>query len=299
MRREDFDEFAQLLDAAFDILGKTPAAKLVSPTAKALFFQALAEYPLPQVRAAIGAHIKRGKFTPTPADIVEHVEASTNGDGRPGPEEAWAIALASQDERETVVWTAETAEALRIARPVLESSGAISGRKTFLEAYTRLVNVARSAKVSVRWSVHMGWDSTSHAQALHKAIQQGLLPAPAPDSAQGLLLAHAADLGQLPLTENESAVPQLEGPEGEKVPELALSGGPKDQLAKVKQMLADSTAERERRLQAKVDQRNETEAEFKRNTAERVRQYQKFVKLADQVQVHRTEGERIEQAGQP
>jgi hypothetical protein len=300
MRKEDFDEFAQLLDAAYDLIGKTPAAKVISATSKALFFQALQEYPLPQVRAAIAAHIKdpeSGKFTPSPAHLVEKIERHTAArDSRPGPEEAWAIALASQDEAETVVWTGETAEAFRIAQPVLAASGAISGRKTFLEAYTRLTEAARVAKRPVKWSAHLGWDSTRQAVVLHKAIQQGLLPAPASDSAQGLLLTHAADLGHLPLPEGATLL--LEGPEGEKVPELALPGGPRDQLAKVKQMLADSAAERERRLQAKVDQRNQDEAEFKRTTAQRVQQYQKFIKLADQVQVTRAEGERVEQAGQ-
>jgi hypothetical protein len=60
-------------------------------------------------------------------------------------------------------------------------------------------------------------------------------------------------------------------------------------------MLADSAAERESRLQAKVDARNETEAEFKRNLDRRVAEYQKF---ADQVQVTRAEGERVKQAGE-
>jgi hypothetical protein len=271
MRENDFDEFSQLLDAAFDILGKTPAAKVVSPTAKALFFQALAEYPLPLVRAAIGAHVKRGKFTPTPGDIVDHIEASTNGDGRPGPEEAWAIALASQDERDTVVWTSETAQAWTVARPVMETSGPISARKTFTETYTRLIAASRAQRRPVVWSAHLGWDKAMQAQVLQRATDQGLLPAP---SVAGL----------------------LPPPE---VPELALSPDARAQLAKVKQMLAESAAERESRLQAKVDARNETEAEFKRNLNQRVAEYQRFAKLADQVQVTRAEGERAEKAGQP
>jgi len=268
MRENDFDEFSQLLDAAFDILGKTPAAKVVSPTAKALFFQALAEYPLPLVRAAIGAHVKRGKFTPTPGDIVDHIEASTNGDGRPGPEEAWAIALASQDERDTVVWTSETAQAWTVARPVMETSGPISARKTFTETYTRLIAAARAQRRPVAWSAHLGWDKAMQAQVLQRATEQGLLPAP---SVAGL----------------------LPPPE---VPDSELSPEGRAQLAKVKQMLADSAAERESRLQAKVDARNETEAEFKRNLNQRVAEYQRFAKLADQVQVTRAEGERAQPA---
>lgn len=296
MRREDFQEFADLLDAAFDLIGKTPAAKIISPTAKALFFQALAEYPLPQVRAAIGEHIKRGEFTPTPAAIIKILEAAIATDTRPGPEEAWAIALAGQDERESVVWTAETFEAMQIARPVLESSGPITGRKTFLEAYTRLVDAARQEKRPAQWSLHAGWDRDRLALVLHQAVKRGQLPAPRGEQAK--LLEHAVDLGVLPRPGNESAVPLLEGPEGEKRPELALSGGPRDQLEKVKQMLADGAAERERRLQAVVDQRNETEAEFKRTTAARVRQHRRYVAIADQTQVQREEALSVRKAGE-
>jgi hypothetical protein len=66
----------------------------------------------------------------------------------------------------------------------------------------------------------------------------------------------------------------------------------------VKQMLADSAAERESRLQAKVDARNETEAEFKRNLNQRVAEYQKFADWPTRCRC-RAEGERVEQAGQP
>lgn len=270
MRENDYDEFAALLAATFDVLGKTPAAKVVSPSAQALFFQALAEYPLPQVRAALAAHVKRGKFTPTPADIVEHIEAATNGDGRPGPEEAWAIALASQDERDTVVWTAETAQAWNTARAVMDTSGPISARKTFTETYTRLVAAARAQRVPVKWSVHLGWDKVGQAMVLQRAVQQGLLPAP-------------------------SVVGLLPSPE---VTDSALSPEGRAQLAKVKQMLADSAAEREARLQARVDRRNEDEAEFKRNLARRVAEYQRFARQVDQVQVQRAEGETVQQAAE-
>jgi hypothetical protein len=271
MRREDFKEFAELLDAAFDLIGKTPAAKIISPTSKALFFQALAEYPLPAVRGALGEHIKRGEFTPTPAAIIKLLEAAGDADTRPGPEEAWAIALASQDERDTVVWTAETAEALQIARPVLESSGPISGRKTFIEAYSRLVEAARQAKRPAQWSAHLGWDKSQQAAVLQRAVDRGLLPAP-------------------------KVTALLPPPE---VPELALSGDARDQLAKVKQMLADGAAQRDKRLQDAADARNETEAQFRRDLNERVRQYQAYIRTADRAQVTRAEGERVEQAGQP
>jgi len=270
MRENDFDEFAALLQAAFDVLGKTPAAKVISPTAQALFFQALAEYPMPQVRAALAAHVKRGKFTPTPADVVEHIEAATNGDGRPGPEEAWALALASQDERDTVVWTSETAQAWQLARPVMETSGPITARKTFTETYTRLIAAARAQRRPVTWSAHLGWDKATQDHVLQQAVHQGLLPAP-------------AVVGLLPPPE---------------VPDSALSDKAREQLAKVKQLLADSAAERERKREAMIQTRNETEAEYRRNLNQRVRDHQKFIRMVDQGQVTRAEGETVQQAAE-
>lgn len=271
MRREDYDEFAQLLDAAFDLIGKTPAAKVVSATSKALFFQALADYPLPQVRAAIGTHVKRGKFTPTPADLIEHLEAASASDTRPGPEEAWAIALTARDEHDSIVWTSEVAEAWGIARPVLDTSGAISARKTFIEAYERLVSLARTTRRPVVWTAHLGWDKGRQAMVLQRAVDLGLLPA-------------KKVAGLLPPPE---------------VPDSELSDAAGAQLATIKKMLADSAAARERRLQEAVDARNESEAEFNRNTAQRVRDYQAYIRTADQAQVQRAEAERIQQPGSP
>jgi hypothetical protein len=147
--------------------------------------------------------------------VVEHIEASTNGDGRPGPEEAWAIALASQDERDTVVWTSETAQAWQLARPVMETSGPITARKTFTETYTRLIAAARAQHRPVTWSAHLGWDKAMQGQVLQRAVDQGLLPAP-------------------------SVVGLLPAPE---VPDSALSPEGRAQLAKVKQMLADGAAD--------------------------------------------------------
>lgn len=198
MREADFDEFSELLKAAFDILGKTPAAKVISSTTLALWFQALAEYPLPAVRAALGAHIRRGKFTPTPADIIEHLEAAGQQDNRLGPEESWALALTSVDQSDTVVWTTECAEAFRIAAPVLSSSGPISARKTFLEAYDRLVSIARAAHEPAEWVTTIGWDMRKRKLALARAVKAGFLPAPA-----AMALLPAPEVEKEPLTDKE------------------------------------------------------------------------------------------------
>lgn len=288
MRREDFDEFSDLLDGVFDLIGKTPAAKAVSATAKALFFQALAEYPLPAVRAALGAHVKRGEFTPTPAAIIKLIEGAAALDTRPGPEEAWAIALLSRDEGDTIVWTTECAEAFTIARPVLDSSGPISGRKTFLEAYERLVGAARAAKLPAVWTAHAGWDTARRAVALQRAVDKGLLAAP---SVAGLLPPPDDGPEQVP-----SGVALLAGP---KVPVLAPDEREKAraQLAAVKKMILEGYAAKMARLDAMIDGRIQDEDEFKRTLAQRVAKHQAYVLMADQAQVKRRESEQVQQAG--
>jgi hypothetical protein len=291
MRQNDFDEFAALLDGTFDILGKTPQAKLVSPTAKAMWFKALEEYPLPAVREALGFHVKRGTYTPVPSDVVQFIEGAKGNDGRPGAEEAWAIALTSRDENDTIVWTAECAEAFTRARPVLESSGAISARKTFLEVYEALVAAARKAQRPAVWSVHLGFDKTQHARVLTRAVEQGRLPA-------------KAVMNMLPPPDDgPDAVPSgqrllLSGP---KVPEMAPEEreAARAQLAKVRKMLADGMEEKRRRLEASIDTRIQTEDQFKADLNRRVREHQAYIRMADGVQLRRAEDQVVRQAGEP
>jgi len=136
----------------------------------------LAPYPLRVIAAAFLSYMgENDTFEPKPVAIANRCKLL---DGRPGAEEAWAMALTAQDESDTVVWTSEIAEALSIARPVLDSSGAISARKTFIEAYERIVAKARLSHTPVQWSPSLGWDLTKREAVLKTAVNAGLLPAP-------------------------------------------------------------------------------------------------------------------------
>lgn len=267
MREADFNEFRELLTAAFDILGKTPAAKVISPTSLALWFQALAEFPLPAVRAGLAAQIKRGTFTPVPADVVGFIESSLQRDNRPGGEEAWALGLSTLDDMNTVVWTQEAAEAFGKAQPVLESSGPISARKTFLEVYERIVAANRQKRVAVRWFVSPGSDVETYRLAVNDAVVAGLLPAP-----------------DKPL--------ELAAPESEPVRTLS----PHEQLAAIRDLLLDGVAEKQRRADEAIDGRIEDEDDFKRDLARRVAEREAFIRMADQGQVRRQEAERVQRA---
>lgn len=249
MRTEDFEEFASLLDATFDMIGKSPAAKLISPGAKALFFEDMRRFPLPLVRSALAAHRadgERGKWTPSPADLIFQIERHQKRDNRPGAEEAWAIALTTMDDQNTVVWTQEAAEAFAKARPVLESSGAISARKTFLEVYERLVAISRQAGVAVHWFPSPGLDKVGYEAAVKKAVAAGLLAAPTPAPAA-----------------------LLEAPA--KPETFCLS--PREQLAFLHKKLAEGAAAKLARLDAAADARVEAEDKITTKIQDQVRQY--------------------------
>lgn len=180
MREQDYGEFVALLDAAYDLIG-SGQNKTISPQAKALFFKALGQYSIEQFRVGLNGHCmdkQRGRFTPKPADIIEQIEGATGGDGRPSDDEAWAIALTSQDEADTVIWTTEIAEAYGIAQTVMATGDKVGARMAFKDAYSRLVTSARQSGHKVNWVASLGWDKTRQAEVLKKAVTAGLLPAP-------------------------------------------------------------------------------------------------------------------------
>lgn len=117
MQPRDFPEFSDLLDDVWGLKGQPLTAGQ-----KAMFFRAMAQYPLIEVRAGLDAHIrdpKRGQFLPMPADVIAQINGLVADDGRPGAEEAWAVAYRATNEAATVVWTDEMAEAFGLARPLL------------------------------------------------------------------------------------------------------------------------------------------------------------------------------------
>ena len=236
MNAADTQRFMQVLTETLAAYGKSlPETAMVRA-----WMSNLEPYPMRTVEAAMQAYRdENGEFAPVPAGIAKRCKLM---DGRPGAEEAWAIALTSQDEMASVVWTTEIAEAFRICRPVLDSSGAISARKPFLEAYERIVAAARAARRPADWVASVGWDKTQHVAVLGNAVRAGLLPAPA---VAGLL-------------------------QGKQDP--TPDGAARAQLAKIKQMQFDAATAKEATRLAAVEQQRLADIEFKRETNDRVRQ---------------------------
>lgn len=125
----------------------------------------LAAYPEAQVLAALDRCRRELRTFPTIADILARIE-----DGRPGPEEAWA--MIPKDEIGSVVWTDEMRDAFGIVRELM-AKDPVAARMSFRETYLRLVTEARSAIRPTRWSPSFGMDPELRTQALQAAIHAG------------------------------------------------------------------------------------------------------------------------------
>lgn len=271
MQAEDYDKFAAVLEATFDVIGKSTAAKMVSPAAKALFFSDMKRYPLELVISALAAHRAdgdRGKFTPTPADLNYQIDQHTKRDTRPGAEEAWALSLTSQDPQNTVVWTQECAEAFELSRPVLESSGTMSARKTFIEIYGRLVSEARKNRRQVYWFQSPGLNKSLQQEVLKQAVDAGLIRLPPPEEPK-----------------------QLEAPKGMQV----ISRTPKEQMEFIQKMILEGSAAKQARLDAAQDARVKAIIEYNENlhvtSDTKVAEY-----MADNQMVEKLEKEQVRRA---
>jgi hypothetical protein len=171
MQPEDFDNFARVLDAAYSLHSKSLTAD-----ARSLFFAALGKYSLAEVRKAFSAHIsdpQRGQYPPKPADLIAHLQGDASKDGRPDASEAWAIAVRSRDEAETVCWTQEMAEAFAIASNV--DNDEFGARNAFTSKYNRLLEAARAAGRKAVWFMSYGHDASRREAAALEAVRAGHL----------------------------------------------------------------------------------------------------------------------------
>ena len=170
MQTADKPEFVQLLNLCYSTLLK-PLPPVESLT---LWLTILEPYSIDQVRAALSQHMRESKFPPVPADVVTRMPKQS--DDRPDVNEAWAIALRGRDERETVVWTQECAEAFSICSPVLEGGDEVGARMAFKAAYERLAEAARSSGLKIEWIMSLGHDPALREMAVTDAVRTGRLP---------------------------------------------------------------------------------------------------------------------------
>ncbi|MDP9514677.1 hypothetical protein [Pseudomonas protegens] len=181
------------LFATAEVMGQqlTQAAAL-------LMVEDLREYTEPVLTAALrSCRIEGGRLTV--ASILKHAQSA---DGRPGKDEAWAIAMTTNDEFETVVLTDEIQLALAAAKPILDGGDKIGARMAFIDAYQRFVSQAREDAKPVNWHVSVGFDANRRIQAVTKAMELKRIPR---EHAQKYL----ADLSVEPITEDGRAIAGL------------------------------------------------------------------------------------------
>lgn len=139
-----------------------------SEPAARVFVEDLASYPEPQVMGALKRCRKEVRGVLTVQDVVSRLD-----DGRPGPEEAWA--MIPKDEAGSVVWTAEMADAMGVAMPLLLEGDAVAARVAFRERYVRVVADARDAGRTVDWSLSEGHDRRGVERVVREAVDKGRL----------------------------------------------------------------------------------------------------------------------------
>ncbi len=162
-------QLAAAICATAETLGQT-----LSASAAEMMASDLAGYPTELIAGALQACRRDLTGKLTLAAIIERLQAR---DGRPGPDEAWAIALCAYDESDSVVITEEIHVALAAARPVLERGDKIGARMAFKAAYVRVVDAARREAKPVKWTLSLGTDPQRRVAAAEEAGRLGRLPA--------------------------------------------------------------------------------------------------------------------------
>lgn len=144
----------------------------VSANAAAIMTSDLSEYPLQSILSALKLVRQECKGRLALADILKRIQVT---DGRPGANEAWAIAMLASDESATIVMTDEIAAALNIARPILAARDKVGARVAFIESYERITREARADGRPVNWFASIGFDAAQRDQAIKDAVVAGRL----------------------------------------------------------------------------------------------------------------------------
>ena len=163
--------FLKMLQATLALRDKTASTETVS-----LWWNMLRKYEFCEVEKAFIAFLasKEGRFSPQPSNIIEIIEAM-HQDGRPGADEAWA--MVPMDEFASAVMTQEMAEALHIARPLLDAGDKIAARMSFKEAYNRIVDANKRSGIKPSWFPSLGQDKEGREVALAEAVRLGRIDA--------------------------------------------------------------------------------------------------------------------------
>lgn len=157
-------DLLQAVAVTAELCGRT-----FSEAAARVFVSDLSAYPEPAVIKALTRCRKEVRGVLTVNDVVSRLD-----DGRPGPEEAWA--LLPFDESQSAVWTDEMSAAFGVARPLLEIGDKVAARFAFKETYIKQVSDARDSGRRVNWTATLGYDQQGRKAVLSEAVNTGKLP---------------------------------------------------------------------------------------------------------------------------
>lgn len=147
----------------------------LSEAAARVMVSELAAYDRRQVAAALKRCRRELKGRLTIAAVLERLD-----DGRPGPEEAWAMLPTNEDQ--SVVWTEEMAKCFGIVGPLIAAGDKIAARMAFREAYQAEVAKARDARLPAKWTASLGHSVAGRESAVLDALGKGrITPAEAAD----------------------------------------------------------------------------------------------------------------------
>lgn len=142
--------------------------RVFTPAAASVFVEDLGGYPEQQILGALRRCRREVRGVLTVQDVLSRID-----DGRPGPDEAWA--MIPQDEAASCVWTDEMARAWGVARHLLREGDRVGARMAFRDAYNRMVAEARDQGTAPNWTPSLGHDKAGRAEALEDAVSKGRL----------------------------------------------------------------------------------------------------------------------------
>jgi hypothetical protein len=173
MAELSFEDLIQMVVITAGVVGAPP----LSPAVARAMLQRLEKYPAGDIVRALQRcqeEIHDHRFAL--ADVIERLKAL---DGRPGSDEAWAIAAPAKDENATVVWTPEIEAAYGVARSLHKAGDDTAARMAFRSAYIGLVDTARARGEISRWWASLGHDVNGRRAPIEAAIALGRLSAEA------------------------------------------------------------------------------------------------------------------------
>jgi hypothetical protein len=138
----------------------------LSESAARVMAQDLAQYPEQHILGALVRCRRELTHGLTVAAVLTRIE-----DGRPGPEQAWA--MMPRDEDQSLVWTPEMQQAWGVARVLLQEGDQVAARMAFVETYRKLVQAARDSGAPINWQWSPGADKVGYESVLMEALRLG------------------------------------------------------------------------------------------------------------------------------